>query len=83
MNSAESIYRIDRTCVSGMWKIRVCSHPVGVSAHWSHHGDEERLLQQSDHSADHGLEACQGAKVVGRVTVGEILGGYQEFERQK
>lgn len=48
------------------------SHPVGVSFQWSNHGDEEWLLQQGDHSADHGLEACQRAKVVGRVAVGKI-----------
>lgn len=53
-------------------EISVHPHPVRVSFQWSHHGDEEGLLQQSDHSADHGLEACQGAKVVGRVAVGEI-----------
>lgn len=48
------------------------SHPEGVSFQWADHGNEERLLQQGDHSADHGLEACQGAKVVGWVAVGEI-----------
>lgn len=53
-------------------EISVRPHPVGVSVQGSNHGDEERLLQQSDHSADHGLEACQSAKVVGRVAVGEI-----------
>ncbi|KAG7230362.1 hypothetical protein INR49_024467, partial [Caranx melampygus] len=30
---------------------------------WADHGDEERLLKQGHHSADHGLETCQGAKV--------------------
>lgn len=39
------------------------------------HGDEQRLLQQRDHSTDHGLEACQRSKVVGRVAVGEMQGG--------
>ncbi len=56
-------------------------HPVGVSFQWSDHGDEERLLQQSDHSADHGLEACQGAKVVGRVAVGETRGVTESLKR--
>lgn len=50
----------------------VLPHPVGVSLKRPDHGDEERLLQQSDHGADHGLEARQGAKVVGRVAVGEM-----------
>lgn len=49
----------------------VCPHPVGVSFQWSDHGDKERLLQESEQSADHGLEACQRAEVVGRVSVGE------------
>lgn len=49
-----------------------CPHPVGVSSKWSDHGNEEWLLQQSDHSADHGLEACQCAKVVGWVAAGEM-----------
>lgn len=44
-------------------------HPVRVSVQRPDHDDEERLLQQSDHSADHGLQARQGAKVVGRVSV--------------
>lgn len=48
------------------------SHIVGVSFQWSNHGDEEWLLQQGDHSTNHGLEACQRAKVVGRVAVGKI-----------
>lgn len=52
--------------------MNVRPHPVGISLQRSDHGDEERLLQQSDHGADHGLEACQGAEVVGRVAVGEI-----------
>lgn len=54
-------------------EISVRPHPVRISVQWSDHGDEERLLQQSDHSADHGLKACQGAKVIGRVAVGEIM----------
>lgn len=45
--------------------------PVGVSFQWSDHEDEERLLQQSDHRADHGLETSQGAEVVGWVSVGD------------
>ena len=55
-------------------EVRAGPHPVGVSSEWSDHGHEERLLQQSNHGADHGLEACQCAKVVGRVAVGEITG---------
>lgn len=54
-------------------------HPVGVSFQRSDHGDEEWLLQQSDHSANHGLEACQGAKVVGRVTVGDTADYHKGF----
>lgn len=60
-----------------LWSLQACrenvfSHIVGVSFQWSNHGDEEWLLQQGDHSANHGLEACQRAKVVGRVAVGKI-----------
>lgn len=58
----------------------MCPHPVGVSFQRPQHRNEQRLLQQSKHSADHGLEACQGAKVVGRVTVGESQGGYPKFD---
>ena len=44
-----------------------CPYPVGVPGERADHGDEEGLLQQGDHSADHGLQAGQGAEVVGRV----------------
>lgn len=37
----------------------------------SHHGDEEGLLQQGDHGADHRLEARQRAEVVGRIAAGD------------
>lgn len=46
-------------------------HPEGVSFQLYHHDDEERLLQQREHGADHRLEACQGPEVVGRVAVRE------------
>lgn len=58
----------------------VCPHPVGISFQRSDHGNEEWLLQQSDHSADHGLEACQCAKVIGRVAAGEKRVGYGPFK---
>ena len=60
-----------------------CAHPVGVSLQRSDHGDEERLLQQSDHGADHGLEACQGAEVVGRVAVGEIRTVKESYKKHQ
>lgn len=48
-------------------------HPVGVSLQTSlsHHEDEERLLQQGEHGADHRLEARQRPEVVGGVAVGD------------
>lgn len=50
---------------------RAFPHPVGVPMKMCYHDDEERLLQQSNHCADHGLEACQCTEVVGRVAVEE------------
>lgn len=58
------------------------SHPVGVSIEWAQHGAEEGLLQQCDHSADHGLQARQSAEVVGRVA-GEGLGRVLVLEKKK
>lgn len=46
-------------------------HPEGVSFQVYHHDDEERLLQQREHGADHRLEARQGPEVVGWVAVRE------------
>lgn len=48
-------------------------HPVGVSLQLSHHEDEEGLLQQGEHGADHRLEACERPEVVGRVAVGDEI----------
>lgn len=55
------------------------SYPVCISFEWSHHRDEEWLLQQSNHSTDHGLQASQGTKVVGWVAVGKTLHDYYNF----
>lgn len=68
LHSAPSLFLCVSVCRHA--EISESLHPVGVSLQRSDHGDEERLLQQSDHGADHGLEACQRAKVVGRVAVG-------------
>lgn len=46
-------------------KCPLSSHPEGVSMQRSHHGHEERLLQQSKHGTDEGLKACQCPKVIG------------------
>lgn len=43
------------------------SYPQGVSLQGPHHGQEERLLEQSEQSADEGLHASQAAKLRGRV----------------
>lgn len=43
------------------------SYPQGVSLQRPHHGQEERLLEQSEQSADQGLHASQAAKLRGRV----------------
>lgn len=43
------------------------SYPQGVSLQGSHHGQEERLLEQSEQSADQGLHASQAAKLRGWV----------------
>lgn len=58
--------------------VLMCAHPVGVPFQRSDHDEEERLLQQSDHSADHGLQARQRSKVVGRVAAGR-----RERERER
>ena len=42
-------------------------HPEGVSLERSKHSNKERLLQQSKHGTDQGLESGQSAKVVGRI----------------
>lgn len=52
-------------------EIMAAPHIVGVSFQWADHGDEERLLKQGHHSADHGLQTSQGAKVVRWVAVGD------------
>lgn len=46
-------------------KCPLSSHPEGVSMQRSHHGHEERLLQQSKHGTDEGLKACQCPEVIG------------------
>ena len=43
------------------------SYPERVSIEVPHHQHEQRLLQQSKHSADHRLHASQRPKVVGRI----------------
>lgn len=43
------------------------SYPQGVSLQGPHHGQEERLLEQSEESADQGLHASQAAELRGWV----------------
>ena len=48
----------------------LCSYPEWVSFQWSHHGHEERLLQQSEQGTDQRLHPCQTAELTGRVPAG-------------
>lgn len=45
------------------------SHPEGVSIQGSHHGHEERLLEQGEQGTDEGLHAGQAAKLGRRIPV--------------
>ena len=53
--------------------MRVCvlvsahSYPERISSQGSHHGQKQRLLQESKHSADQRLHACKTAKLGGGI----------------
>lgn len=47
------------------------SYPQRVSSERTHHGQEQRLLQESEERTDQGLQSCEAAKLCGGVPVGQ------------
>lgn len=73
------IYGRDLLCQ--YWNVNtIVSYPIGISLQRSQHCDEERLLQQGNHGADHRLQPSQSAKVVRWVSGG---GGWGRSEEAK
>lgn len=48
------------------------SYPQRVSSERTHHGQKQRLLQESKERTDQGLQSCEATKLCGGVPVGAM-----------